>query len=121
MWDVGYLLKRWGPGWRICSVTPEAYGHQTGVLLARVGCCDFSSGIKAGRGDAEHLKTHNGGAKDDRSDAELLCKLLYCLRDRLRAWNPASFLRTLPGTGRVPDPRPLNRFLRLLKPIAFFR
>ena len=36
MWDVDYLLKRWGPGWRVCSVTPEAYGHQTGVLLARV-------------------------------------------------------------------------------------
>jgi hypothetical protein len=36
LWDVDYLLKRWGPGWRICSVTPEAYGHQTGVLLARV-------------------------------------------------------------------------------------
>jgi SAM-dependent methyltransferase len=36
MWDVDYLLKRWGPGWRICSVTPEAYGHQTGVLLARI-------------------------------------------------------------------------------------
>jgi SAM-dependent methyltransferase len=36
MWDVNYLLKRWGPGWRVCSVTPEAYGHQTGVLLARI-------------------------------------------------------------------------------------
>jgi SAM-dependent methyltransferase len=36
MWDVDYLLKRWGPGWSICSVTPEAYGHQTGVLLACV-------------------------------------------------------------------------------------
>jgi SAM-dependent methyltransferase len=36
MWDVDYLLKRWGPGWRVCSVTPEAYGHQTGVLLARI-------------------------------------------------------------------------------------
>lgn len=35
MWDVDYLLKRLGPGWRVCSVTPEAYGHQTGVLLAR--------------------------------------------------------------------------------------
>ena len=36
MWDVEFLLKRWGPGWNLCSVTPEAYGHQTGVLLARV-------------------------------------------------------------------------------------
>jgi SAM-dependent methyltransferase len=36
MWDVDYLLNRWGPGWRVCSVTPEAYGHQTGVLLARI-------------------------------------------------------------------------------------
>ena len=36
LWDVDYLLRRWGPGWRVCSVTPEAYGHQTGVLLERL-------------------------------------------------------------------------------------
>jgi SAM-dependent methyltransferase len=36
LWDVDYLLKRWGPGWRVCSITPEAYGHQTGVLLERI-------------------------------------------------------------------------------------
>jgi SAM-dependent methyltransferase len=35
MWDVDYLFSRLGPGWRLCSVTPEAYGHQTGVLLAK--------------------------------------------------------------------------------------
>jgi SAM-dependent methyltransferase len=35
MWDVDYLIGRLGPGWRVCSVTPEAYGHQTGVLLAK--------------------------------------------------------------------------------------
>lgn len=29
-----------------------------------------------------------GGAKDDRPDGELLCELLYCHRDRLRAWKP---------------------------------
>ena len=28
------------------------------------------------------------GAKDDRPDAELLCELLYCHRDRLKAWKP---------------------------------
>jgi transposase len=28
------------------------------------------------------------GAKDDRPDAELLCELLYCHRDRLKAWEP---------------------------------
>ena len=28
------------------------------------------------------------GAKDDRPDAELLCELLYCHRDRLKAWRP---------------------------------
>jgi transposase len=27
-------------------------------------------------------------AKDDQSDAELLCELVYCHRDRLRAWQP---------------------------------
>lgn len=36
LWDVEYLLRRWGPGWRVCSVTPQAYGHQTVVLLERV-------------------------------------------------------------------------------------
>ena len=36
MWDVSYLVKRFGPGWRLSSVTPEAYGHQTGVLLSRI-------------------------------------------------------------------------------------
>ena len=29
-----------------------------------------------------------GGAKDDRPDAGLLCELLYCHRDRLKAWKP---------------------------------
>lgn len=29
-----------------------------------------------------------GGAKDDWSDAELICELLYCHRDRLTAWQP---------------------------------
>ena len=33
-----------------------------------------------------------GGAKDDRPDAELLCELLYCHRDRLRALKPDSVL-----------------------------
>jgi transposase len=28
------------------------------------------------------------GAKDDRPDAELICELLYCHRDRLKAWVP---------------------------------
>jgi len=32
------------------------------------------------------------GAKDDRPDAELICELLYCHRDRLRAWKPDSEL-----------------------------
>jgi SAM-dependent methyltransferase len=36
MWDADYLLKRLGRGWEVCSVTPEAYGHQTGVLLGRI-------------------------------------------------------------------------------------
>ena len=35
LWDVNYLLRRWGPGWKVCSITPQAYGHQTGVLLER--------------------------------------------------------------------------------------
>ena len=29
-----------------------------------------------------------GGAKDDQPDAALLCELLYCHRDRLKAWKP---------------------------------
>jgi SAM-dependent methyltransferase len=36
LWDVDYLIQRLGPGWRVCSITPEAYGHQTGVLLAKI-------------------------------------------------------------------------------------
>ncbi|MEA2907976.1 MAG: hypothetical protein QOJ15_57 [Bradyrhizobium sp.] len=35
LWDVDYLRSRTGPGWKWLSVTPEAYGHQTGVLLER--------------------------------------------------------------------------------------
>lgn len=35
LWDVEYLKLRVGPGWEWVSVTPEAYGHQTGVLLER--------------------------------------------------------------------------------------
>jgi hypothetical protein len=33
-----------------------------------------------------------GGAKDNRPDSELLCELLYCHRDRLRALKPDSVL-----------------------------
>jgi transposase len=33
-----------------------------------------------------------GGAKDDQPDAELLCELLYCHRDRLRGWKADSAL-----------------------------
>jgi transposase len=33
-----------------------------------------------------------GGAKDDQPDAALLCELLYCHRDRLRAWKPDAVL-----------------------------
>jgi SAM-dependent methyltransferase len=35
MWDADYLINRFGPGWRVCSITPEAYGHQTGILLSK--------------------------------------------------------------------------------------
>jgi SAM-dependent methyltransferase len=35
LWDVDYLKSRIGPGWKWHSVTPEAYGHQTAVLLER--------------------------------------------------------------------------------------
>jgi SAM-dependent methyltransferase len=35
LWDADYLKSRIGPGWKWHSVTPEAYGHQTGVLLER--------------------------------------------------------------------------------------
>jgi transposase len=33
-----------------------------------------------------------GGAKDDQPDSELLCELVYCHGDRLRAWKPDSAL-----------------------------
>jgi SAM-dependent methyltransferase len=35
LWDVDYLKSRMDPGWKWHSTTPEAYGHQTGVLLER--------------------------------------------------------------------------------------
>ena len=35
LWDVDYLKRRIGTGWKWHSVTPEAYGHQTCVLLER--------------------------------------------------------------------------------------
>jgi SAM-dependent methyltransferase len=36
LWDLDYLKARIGSDWRWLSVTPEAYGNQTGVLLERV-------------------------------------------------------------------------------------
>jgi SAM-dependent methyltransferase len=36
MWNSDALLKRLSWGFRACSVTPEAYGHQTAVLLERI-------------------------------------------------------------------------------------
>jgi SAM-dependent methyltransferase len=35
LWDVDYLKSRIGPGWKWHSATPEAYGHQTAILLER--------------------------------------------------------------------------------------
>lgn len=34
-WDVEAFVKHAAYGFRVCSITPAAYGHQTGVLLAR--------------------------------------------------------------------------------------
>jgi SAM-dependent methyltransferase len=36
MWNSEALCKRLAYGFRPCSVTPEAYGHQTGILLERI-------------------------------------------------------------------------------------
>jgi SAM-dependent methyltransferase len=36
MWDADVLCDRLAWGYRCCSVIPEAYGHQTAVLLERV-------------------------------------------------------------------------------------
>jgi SAM-dependent methyltransferase len=36
MWDSEELTRRLSYGFRSCSVTPEAYGHQTAVLLERI-------------------------------------------------------------------------------------
>jgi SAM-dependent methyltransferase len=35
MWDADVLCERLAYGWRPCSVTPRAYGHQTVILLER--------------------------------------------------------------------------------------
>jgi SAM-dependent methyltransferase len=35
MWDTDVLCERLAYGWRKRSITPEAYGHQTAVLLER--------------------------------------------------------------------------------------
>lgn len=36
MWNSEALIRRLSYGFRVCSVTPEAYGHQTAVLLERI-------------------------------------------------------------------------------------
>ncbi len=36
MWNSEALCRRLAYGFRPCSVTPEAYGHQTGILLERI-------------------------------------------------------------------------------------
>jgi SAM-dependent methyltransferase len=36
MWDSAVLCRRLEYGYRLCAITPEAYGHQTTVLLERV-------------------------------------------------------------------------------------
>ena len=36
MWDADILCKRVGYGYRVCSVNPASYGHQTTVLLERI-------------------------------------------------------------------------------------
>ena len=36
MWNSEALCKRLSYGFRACSVTPEAYGHQTAILLERI-------------------------------------------------------------------------------------
>jgi SAM-dependent methyltransferase len=36
MWDSEVLAQHLGYGYRLCSVNPESYGHQTTVLLERI-------------------------------------------------------------------------------------
>jgi SAM-dependent methyltransferase len=36
MWDSGVLCRRLEYGYKMCAITPEAYGHQTTVLLERI-------------------------------------------------------------------------------------
>jgi SAM-dependent methyltransferase len=36
LWSSDALCKRLGFGFRVCSVNPEAYGHQTAILLERI-------------------------------------------------------------------------------------
>jgi SAM-dependent methyltransferase len=37
MWDADELVRRLAWGWRAHAITPRSYGHQTTVLLERVG------------------------------------------------------------------------------------
>lgn len=36
LWDAETLCERVAYGYRRCSVTPQAYGHQTGIVLERI-------------------------------------------------------------------------------------
>ena len=36
LWDPELLCRRLAWGWRCCSITPEAYGHQTLIVLERL-------------------------------------------------------------------------------------
>lgn len=36
MWDSEELCRRLAYGYKVCSITPESYGHQTTILLERI-------------------------------------------------------------------------------------
>ena len=87
---IGQLQQRFGGHGQILVCLEQSRG----ALIYHLMCYEFFELYPVNPLQlARYRETFSpGGAKDDRPDAELLCELLYCHHDRLRAWKPDSEL-----------------------------
>jgi transposase len=83
---ISQLQQRFGGQGKILVCLEQSRG----ALIAHLMGYEFFEFYPVNpRQSARYRETFSpSGAKDDEPDSELLCELVYCHRDRLRAWKP---------------------------------
>jgi transposase len=87
---IGHLEQRFGGQGKILVCLEQSRGA---LISHLIGYEFFEFYPVNPRQLARYRETFSpSGAKDDQPDAALLCELVYCHRDRLRAWKPDTTL-----------------------------